>query len=142
MALVDRPGRRGAGLATEAARHDAHDRIDTELSAWAAGRDKFAAAEALQAAGVAAAPVMTNRDLVESRQLAARRFMVTWDQPDVGELAYPGFPYHVDGAPPALRRAPALGEHNDEVLRGLLGLGADEVAALEAAGAIATAPPS
>lgn len=132
----------GRTSSSEAGRRAGHHRIDAELSAWAAGWDKSAAAEALQGGGVAAAPVMTNRDLVDRAHLAARRFLVSWDQPDAGELVYPGFPHHVDGEPVALRRAPALGEHNDAVLRGLLGLGADEVAAVEAAGAIATAPPS
>ena len=41
-------------------------------------------------------------------------------------------------APPG-RRAPMLGEHNADILQGELGLGGEELAALEAAGVIGSA---
>jgi crotonobetainyl-CoA:carnitine CoA-transferase CaiB-like acyl-CoA transferase len=48
-----------------------------------------------------------------------------------------GAPVRLSETPGSVRTpAPALGEHSDEVLQKLLGLGADEVAALRAAGAI------
>ena len=45
-------------------------------------------------------------------------------------------PSRLDGESPALRVSPLMGEHNEEVLRGLLGLSPDEYAALLAEGVI------
>jgi crotonobetainyl-CoA:carnitine CoA-transferase CaiB-like acyl-CoA transferase len=53
-----------------------------------------------------------------------------------GAFTYVGEPVIVDGGPYRVRRpAPALGEHTDEVLA-QLGRGADDIAALRAAGVI------
>ena len=46
----------------------------------------------------------------------------------------PIMPWLVDGARPAMRAAPALGEHNDYVYRELLGFTPGEQAALAAEG--------
>lgn len=52
-----------------------------------------------------------------------------------------GLPLAFAGAPLAIsRRAPALGEHNEEILRDLLGLDAAAIAAVEADGVIGAKP--
>ena len=77
---------------------------------------------ALQAAGVRAAAVMTNRDIVEDEHIAARGFMVEWDQADVGRRRFPGFPIHfADPAEIAMRGTPPLGADNRYVLVDVLG---------------------
>jgi len=57
--------------------------------------------------------------------------------PALGEIVVPGSPLRLHGADrvPAIP-SPALGQHNGEVYGGWLGLGAEEVAALKADGAI------
>jgi crotonobetainyl-CoA:carnitine CoA-transferase CaiB-like acyl-CoA transferase len=140
--LVDRDALRDPQLATVEGRFAAHDRLDEELAAWTSGLDAFTAAERLQSAGVAAAPAMTNRDLVGSGHLDDRGFMVSWDQPDNGTLTYPGFPIHYREMGVDLRPAPLLGQHNEEILTSLLGYRAEDTARLEAEGVIATRPPS
>jgi crotonobetainyl-CoA:carnitine CoA-transferase CaiB-like acyl-CoA transferase len=47
-----------------------------------------------------------------------------------------GNPVRLSGSPTEVRRAPLLGEHNDEVYGGLLGLSAEERARLKRDGAI------
>jgi len=127
---------------TLAARRDRHEEIDRFITTWAAGYDKHEAMRALQAAGVRAASVMTNRDIVEDEHMAARRFMVEWDQEDVGRRRFPGFPIHfTDPAEIPMRGAPALGADNRYVLAEVLGYPDERVAALSEAGVIATAPP-
>ena len=55
--------------------------------------------------------------------------------------SYKTFPFRFSAFPVAHRRvAPLLGEHNREVLSELLGLGDDELDALEAASEIGTLP--
>jgi crotonobetainyl-CoA:carnitine CoA-transferase CaiB-like acyl-CoA transferase len=127
---------------TLAERRDHHDEIDRAIAVWSAGRDKREAMRTLQAAGVRAGAVMTNRDIVEDEHLASRGFMVEWDQADVGRRRFPGFPIHfTDPAEIPMRGAPALGADNGYVLAEVLGYADERVAALAAAGVIATAPP-
>ncbi len=138
--IVDDGRLRAIADADVAARRVHHDTIDDALAGWSASRSAAAAADVLQRAGIAASPVLTNKDLVEDRHLAARGFIVEWDQPDVGPMRFPGFPVHFERRPVALRPAPSLGQHNDEILRAL-GFDDDARAALVAAGTIADAPP-
>jgi len=76
------------------------------------------------------------RDILASRQLAARAWWREIEDPLRGHLRYPGFPWALAGTPASLRRpAPRLGEHTDEIL-GEAGLGAGERTLLRAAGVI------
>jgi formyl-CoA transferase len=117
-----------------------HDEIDKVIEAWLANRTKHEAMDELQAAGVAAVAVMTNKDLVEDRHMVDRGFMVTLDHVDVGPRGFPGFPIHFDHSAVDLRPTPALGAHNHAIL-GELGRDAADIAALEASGTIADRPP-
>jgi crotonobetainyl-CoA:carnitine CoA-transferase CaiB-like acyl-CoA transferase len=137
----------GSGLdrdrhATLAQRLERPDEIDRAIAAWSAGRDKREAMRSLQAAGVRAAAVMTNRDIVEDEQIAARGFMIEWDQADVGRRRFPGFPVHFgEPAEIPMRGTPPLGADNRYVLVDVLGYPQARVASLAEAGVIATAPP-
>ena len=62
-------------------------------------------------------PVNSTADVVGSEQLAARRFWVGVEHPELGQsFAYPGPFAHLHGTPISYRRRPPLlGEHNDDV---------------------------
>jgi crotonobetainyl-CoA:carnitine CoA-transferase CaiB-like acyl-CoA transferase len=139
--LWGRAAGRARALPPAGGRCGPHDRLDAELAAWTSDLDAFTAAERLQSVGVAAAPAMTNRDLVGSGHLDDRGFMATWDQPDNGTLTYPGFPIHYGETQVELRPAPLLGQHNTEILTTLLGYRPEDVARLESEGVLATRPP-
>jgi crotonobetainyl-CoA:carnitine CoA-transferase CaiB-like acyl-CoA transferase len=95
----------------------------------------------LQAAGVTAAAVLNGPELLEDPHLAARRFFVPQDRPGVGVKHYPGQPHRLArAAAVADARAPFLGEHSREVLSEILGLGDEELDALERADVIGTVP--
>jgi benzylsuccinate CoA-transferase BbsE subunit len=94
--------------------------------------------EAAQRRRIILFPVHTARDLLEHPQLTAREFFRTLDHPELGEtLCYPGAPYRLSATPWDLRRrAPLIGEHNEVIYGGELGLSRAELAVLMAAGAI------
>ena len=84
-------------------------------------------------------PVCDSKDVVESPQLAAREFWVQVEHPELGEtFTYPGYPIKGSGLPPykPQRRAPLIGEHNDEIYHGDLGLSKKELVILKAHGVI------
>ena len=106
------------------------------IEQWAAGRTKLEACAALAAAGVPCGPCNGAEDVLRDPHLAQRRMLTTLR---AGEQSYvvPGNPVKLSAYdPPADRRGPWLGEHTNDVLQDLLGLTADDVAALRADGTI------
>ena len=97
-------------------------------------------AAALQAAGVLAAPVQNARDLFGSTYLRERGLTQTVTHPAAGSHDYLGLPLHIRGWDLRIGRpSPMFAQHNAEVLAEL-GLTADAIARLEAAGTIADHP--
>ncbi len=128
-------------FASAEGRRAAHDAIDAAIAAWSAPLDHIHAANLLQAAGIPAAPVMPNWEIVSDNHLNDRGFFVPVRHPEAGTFPYPGFAWRFERTPARIfRPAPMFAEHNHEVLGGLLGLSADAVAALYDAGVTADAP--
>lgn len=76
--------------------------------------------------------------MYDDPQLAARGYYQTLDHPVTGERRYPGWPMRfsfIEGDV-YLRGAPTLGQDNDEILGGELGLSSDAIAELRARGII------
>jgi crotonobetainyl-CoA:carnitine CoA-transferase CaiB-like acyl-CoA transferase len=98
-------------------------------------------AELLQAAlerDLLIAPVATTREVVDNAQLAARDYWQTLEHPELGRrVRYPG-PFARASATPIRyrRRPPTVGEHNEEIYGGELGLTAERLAAFRTAGVI------
>ncbi|HEY7710469.1 MAG TPA: CoA transferase [Candidatus Entotheonella sp.] len=82
--------------------------------------------------------VQSPEEVANCSHLAARGSLVTYEHPEVGALNYPGAGFLMDGenSVVAHRAAPRLGEHNQEVYGGELGLSAAELGVLRAAGVI------
>jgi len=82
-------------------------------------------------------PLRNVEELVQCPQVVERNFLVEAEHPVVGRLRYPGGPYRMSETPWGLRRAaPLLGEANEEVYCGELGLAREQLAVLKATGAI------
>ena len=128
-----------AELKSHAGRRAAHDGIDDELRTCFATRERDECVDALLAAGVPAAPVMDPRIISANPQLVARGFFESVTHPVVGEHAIPTLPYRLSGIERWFRTpAPLLGQHNREILSGVLGLDDAELDRLEAEGVIGT----
>ena len=84
------------------------------------------------------APENSPRDLLEMEHLRAREAFQPVFHPELGEeLTYPGPFVKIPGAPISIRRrAPLIGEHNEEIYVEGLGLSADELNALQEAGVV------
>jgi crotonobetainyl-CoA:carnitine CoA-transferase CaiB-like acyl-CoA transferase len=75
-------------------------------------------------------------DFMKDPHILARGFFSTVTHPVLGTFQQPGNCFMVDGARSGPLPAPTLGQHNNEVLCGELGLSAGEVAALSAEGIV------
>jgi benzylsuccinate CoA-transferase BbsE subunit len=83
-------------------------------------------------------PVYSPGDLLDHVQLHSRGFFTPLRHGELEDtLRYPGAPYRLSETPWQLRRrAPRIGEHNEAIYGGELGLSRAELAVLMAAGAI------
>jgi len=114
---LDRPDYRDA-----AGRRKHAAAIDERITAWTGAHTPLAATEALQRAAVPAGPSSAPHDLLEQPQLRARGFFIEPDHPEVGRRAIPNLPWRIGTCEePACPPAPLLGQHNAEVVGGLLG---------------------
>jgi crotonobetainyl-CoA:carnitine CoA-transferase CaiB-like acyl-CoA transferase len=89
----------------------------------------------LSAAGVPCGPVNTVPEALADPGIADRDLLVELDHPRFGAVRQLATPARTWRQRSPARVAPGLGEHRDEVLRELLGLDAEQIAALEDAGA-------
>lgn len=98
------------------------DALDAEITAWTSGLDKWTSAERCQVAGVAAAPVEHLADTYDRDPQLRHHYQI------VRQPAAPDIDIPIDrelaqwrGADHRLVRAPMMGEHNEYVVRDVLG---------------------
>jgi crotonobetainyl-CoA:carnitine CoA-transferase CaiB-like acyl-CoA transferase len=129
-------------LDTREGRRKAHDAIDERIAEWTRGRDRTELVATLRALGIPASVVANPGRLLQTNpQLRARGYFETPAHPVVGATPLPSLPFRCEGIERWLRTpAPTLGQHNEAVLRTMLGLSPEELRELEAEGVIGTRP--
>jgi crotonobetainyl-CoA:carnitine CoA-transferase CaiB-like acyl-CoA transferase len=118
-----------------------HDAFDEMVAAWTRTQTPEAVVETLHAQGIPAEQVITGEKMYDIPQLDARGYYEEFTHPVTGAHRYPGWPFRITPGPARHHRGvtPTLGQHNDDILRGL-GLGDDELAALRAERVIGERP--
>lgn len=106
------------------------DEVDALMLPWIVSHGREEIYHRAQALGLPFASVRDARDILASRQFAERGYFDEWVQDGIGTVKAPGPPFRFDALPWAASPAPALGQHNDAVLCGELGMTAAEVAAM------------
>jgi formyl-CoA transferase len=123
--------------ATHGARGASMAELDDLIAAWTATVDADELLRRLHADGVPAGRIYRAKDMFADPHFAAREAIVRLAHPEFGELPMHGVFPRLSATPGRVRHAgPALGEHNEDVYRGLLGLDDSEMAKLTAAGVI------
>ena len=90
--------------------------------------------EALEAAGVPNGPINNLAQVYEEPQVKARGIRVEMDHPVAGKLSTVASPMRFSATPVEYNvPPPQVGQHTDEILRGLLGKSEAEIGALRAA---------
>jgi crotonobetainyl-CoA:carnitine CoA-transferase CaiB-like acyl-CoA transferase len=128
-------------FATLGGRRTHGEALKIALSAWSRARTKQEAADILQAAGVAAAPVNHGGDVWRDPFLRSRGFIQELTHPVAGTAEYPSLAYRLARTPGSIRTpAPCFAEHTNDVLGGLLGLSGAEIDRLVSAGVVLLYP--
>lgn len=100
-------------FATLEGRFENEDLLRMWLGEWIAAQPVMDLFHRGQAERLAFAPVNTVAQMAADPHLAARDFLVTYDQPGLGSVTVPGAPSRLANRWWSIRRpAPALGEHN------------------------------
>jgi crotonobetainyl-CoA:carnitine CoA-transferase CaiB-like acyl-CoA transferase len=128
---------RDVSLATSAGRRAREVELETAISEWTRARDAEQAMQLLQSAEVSAGVVARPIELLNDPHLLARKYWQWIDRAFVGSHPQPS-PNYREGAEPIsiVRPAPTLGEHNAEILQGILGLSGDDIERLQRSGII------
>ena len=128
----------GADLATLAGRLARQDELDAAIAGWTRGFEAYALMERLQEVGVRAGVVQDFEDLLRDPQLVARGHFRRLRHAHLGELDFELSGLRLESHPPRLERpGPNLGEHDAEVLGGILGLERAEIERLVRDGVVA-----
>ena len=122
-------------------RHRHHDELDELIASWTREQGHIEAMHLLQAAGVTAAAVLNPKEVLLDPHLRERGYFEMVEhaggvRPVPKQLGarFAAFDTDVRGT------APKLGEHNREVLQGMLGLSDDELNELQEAKVIGETP--
>jgi formyl-CoA transferase/succinyl-CoA--D-citramalate CoA-transferase len=124
-----------ARFATHGARGTNMDELDGIIAAWTATMPCDEVLAVLDEHGVPAGRIFTAPDMLTDPQYLARDMVQRVTTAQGWEVPMTGIVPRFTATPGAVRHpGPRLGEHTDEVLTELLGIGADELADLRAAG--------
>ncbi len=123
--------------ASNAGRLDHAGPLDDAIAASTSGRDAWELTHELQRGGVAAGVVEDLEDmLTRDPHLPERHFVEVPGDGDGLSYVTHGQPARLNGQSPHLQRPPHLGEHTEEVLKGVLGVSDERYVELLVAGAL------
>ena len=123
--------------ATHAARGRHQEELDELLSDWTCTLTEAELISLMEESGVPAGLIYRAPEMLEDPHFAAREAIVRVPHPEFGELAMQNVAPKLTRTPGSVRWAgPALGEHNDEIFKGVLGMSEERIRTLGEAGVI------
>jgi formyl-CoA transferase len=111
--------------------------LDGIITNWTSSLGTRELLDLLEKHGVPSGLIYRTADMLEDPHFIARQAIVTTTHPAFGALRMQNVAPRLSATPSSIRSpAPALGQHNAEVFRDLLGLDAAALAALESRGVV------
>jgi len=124
-------------FATNAGRVTHMDETDALVEAWTRTLPKMEVFARAKAYRIPCAPVRTAPEVMNDPHMHERGMLERVDHPELGEIVVPSTPLRLHGIDRvATRPSPTIGQHNEEIYGGWLGLSAGEIDELRATGAI------
>jgi len=124
------------GYAKPDARFDKIPQIFDAIEEWTKTLDKFEVMRQCNPLNIPCGPILSMKELSQESSLRETGTVVEVDHPERGPYLTVGNPVKLSESPSDVKRAPLLGEHTEEILKSVVGLSDDEIAAAREAGAI------
>jgi len=123
--------------ATHNARGENQQELDGLISGWTRERTAEEVLEVMREASVPAGKLFTAEDMLSDEHYAARENVVQVEDPEIGPFPMQNVVPRLSETPGKIRwTGPKLGQHNEEVLRGALGLSEGELDGLRERGIV------
>lgn len=111
--------------------------VESVLYEWLKDKTVEEAIAALEKFKVPCSPVPTFEQVANDPQILHREMIIEVEQPLSGKVKVGGSPYKMSKTPGNRKlRIPLLGQHNEEIYGGLLGIDKNEIERLKAEGVI------
>ena len=111
--------------------------VDEHVGAWTASHDRAELLRICEQAQVPCGPIYAIDEIFEDPQYAARGNILKMQDDRVGELPIPNLVPRLSDTPGSVKwLGPRLGEHNDEIFKGLLGLTDEDLRRLASEGVV------
>jgi crotonobetainyl-CoA:carnitine CoA-transferase CaiB-like acyl-CoA transferase len=124
-------------FATEGARREHRAELDDIVRTWASRSTRSEIWNGLRELGYFGAPVLSVGEVIQDQHIKARGALIERVHPAAGPLTLLAPWIHLSKTPPAIHDdAPAIGQHTDEVLAGLLGMSEAELNILRKEGVL------
>ena len=136
VSVIAQPELADPRLTDRAERMARRDEIEALIESWTGKRTKHDVMALLGAAGVPCGAVLDSDEVMSNEHLRGRGMIVDIEHPTRGRMATPASPIRLSASSTEVTRAPLLGEHNEEILGRVCGLGADDLGKLKADGVI------
>lgn len=114
-------------FATPRSRFKYKDILDPIIAEWTSKHTKQEAMDILCKADIPAGAVLDCEDITNDEYLRKRGVMLEVDTRDQGHLIIPGFAPRMSENHIEYKESPALGEHNEEIYKGVLGLSDEKI---------------
>lgn len=101
-----------------------------DLARWVSNKTVHFVVDTLSGANIPVAPIYQIDAAIEDPQIKARGMIIEFEHPKAGRVRQPNFPVKFSKTPVFIKPAPLLGQHNDDILRDLLGYSDEEIALL------------
>jgi formyl-CoA transferase len=113
------------------------EELDGTIAAWSSTIKSDDLLDLLHGNGVPAGRIFRAKDMFADPHFAAREAIVKLAHPELGEFAMHNVAPKLSGTPGRVRHVgPELGEHNEDIYQGLLGLDDGAMSSLRSAGVI------
>ncbi|WP_329302539.1 formyl-CoA transferase [Streptomyces sp. NBC_00659] len=124
------------GWATPGARLPKLAKMFQLIEEWTTTLPKWQVLEKLNAESIPCGPILSTKEIIEDSSLAANDMVVEVEHPERGSYVTVGSPLKLSDSPVDITASPLLGEHNEEIYIGELGLGDEELRLLKSGGVI------
>lgn len=107
---------------------------------WTMTKTKYEVMEICNPLDIPVGPILSMKEIAAEQSLRDTGTIVEVDHPERGAYLTVGCPVKLSASPADVKRSPLLGEHNDEILRDVLGYEGEALEAVWNSGAVGDRP--